>query len=70
MQTSNAWRIWLVVLVLANMLLWAWTQGYLMWLGTGPTPVQEPHRLEQQLKPDGLTVRQTDAQKAPTPASD
>ena len=38
MQTSNAWRIWLVVLVLANVLLWAWTQGYLMWLGTGPTP--------------------------------
>lgn len=57
MQNPNPWRNWLLALIVANVLFWAWAQGALRWLGVGPTPVQEPQRLQQQVQPQGLQLR-------------
>jgi hypothetical protein len=57
MKPNHFWRNTAIVLVLANLLFWAWTQGHLRLLGLGPTPVEEPQRLQQQVNPDGLTLR-------------
>lgn len=45
------------VLAVANLLYWLWNDGSLRFLGLGPKPVQESHRLENQLDPELLTVR-------------
>ena len=42
----------------ANALLWAWTQGWLGTLAPAPPALQgrEPERLQQQVRPEALTV--------------
>jgi hypothetical protein len=42
----------------ANALLWAWTQGWLGALAPAPPALQgrEPERLQQQVRPEALTV--------------
>ncbi len=57
MNPTPFWRNLALALVLVNLLLWAWTQGHLRLLGLGPKPVEEPQRMQQQIQPQGLTVR-------------
>ena len=57
MNSNKFWRNALIALAVVNVLFWAWTQGYLRWLGVGPTPVREPHRVENQVDPELLTVK-------------
>lgn len=57
MNPTRFWRNLALALVLVNLLLWAWTQGHLRLLGLGPAPVEEPQRMQQQIHPEGLTVR-------------
>ena len=45
------------ILAVANLLYWLWNDGSLRFLGLGPKPVQEPHRLENQVDPELLTVK-------------
>lgn len=63
MKPTPFWRNVAIVLVLANLLLWAWTQGHLRLLGLGPVPVEEPQRLQQQIHPEGLTLRPAEPAK-------
>lgn len=63
MKPTPFWRHVAFVLVLANLLMWAWTQGHLHWVGLGPVPVEEPQRMQQQINPEGLTVRSGEAPK-------
>jgi hypothetical protein len=51
------WRNTAVVLVVINLLFWAWTQGYLRLLGVGPQRVQEPERLSAQLQAEAMTLK-------------
>jgi len=54
-------------LVGANLLLFAWTQGWLGRLAPLPPALQgrEPERLEQQVRPEALTVLRPRATAAP-----
>jgi hypothetical protein len=69
-------RILLLVLILANGLYFAWTQGLLRAYGFAPTQQSEPQRLQQQINPDAIRVlnagelklAQDQAQAAQTPA--
>ena len=45
------------ILAVANLLYWLWNDGSLRFLGLGPKPVQESHRLENQVDPELLTVK-------------
>jgi hypothetical protein len=63
MKNTPFWRNSLIVLVLANLALWAWTQGHLRVLGLGPAPVEEPHRLQQQVNPEALTPKPNELQR-------
>lgn len=58
--------IWL--LLLANALYFAWTQGYLGALGLAPTEQAEPQRLQGQIKPESLRLL-NDPRPAPSPLS-
>jgi len=49
-------RLAVLLLLLANGAYFAWAQGWLRPLGLGPLEQREPHRLEQQLKPDAVRV--------------
>jgi hypothetical protein len=40
-----------------NLLFWLWNDGGLRFLGLGPKPVQEPHRVENQVDPELLTIK-------------
>ena len=51
------WRNTAMVLVVINLLFWAWTQGYLRLLGLGPQRVQEPERMSAQLQPEVMTLK-------------
>jgi hypothetical protein len=57
MNSHKSWRNALIALAVINLLFWMWTQGYLRWLGVGPTPVREPHRVENQVDPELLTIK-------------
>lgn len=57
MNPNKSWRNALIALAAINLLFWMWTQGYLRWLGVGPTPVREPHRVENQVDPELLTIK-------------
>jgi cell division protein FtsN len=48
------WTIW--ILVLANAGYFVWTQGYLDGLGMAPQDQREPHRLQEQVKPEQLRL--------------
>jgi hypothetical protein len=45
------------ILAVANLLYWLWNDGSLRFLGLGPKPLQESHRLENQVDPELLTVK-------------
>ncbi|MDE2119693.1 MAG: hypothetical protein KGJ64_03265 [Betaproteobacteria bacterium] len=45
-----------LILMLGNLLLWAWAHGVLRPLGLAPAPVGEPQRLQQQLHPGSLVL--------------
>ncbi len=45
------------VLAAVNLLFWLWNDGSLRFLGLGPKPVQEPHRVENQVDPELLTIK-------------
>lgn len=49
-------RIVVLLLFVANAGYFAWGSGMLRAYGLGPTPQQEPQRLEQQVRPDGMRV--------------
>jgi hypothetical protein len=57
MPSSSSSRNWLWALVLANLLFWLWTEGHLRWLGVGPKPVQEPERVQEQIRPEALKLK-------------
>ena len=49
-------RLLILLLVLANCVYFAWTQGALTQLGLAPTQQANPERLEQQVLPELLLV--------------
>jgi hypothetical protein len=49
-------RFFVLLLLLANGLYYAWSEGWLRELGTGPAVQAEPQRLEQQIKPEALRI--------------
>ena len=57
MNSHKSWRNALIVLAIVNLLFWMWTQGYLRWLGVGPTPVREPQRIDNQVDPELLRLK-------------
>ena len=57
MKHPSFWRQAALALLLLNLLLWAWTQGYLRLLGLGPQRVQEPERLSAQLQAEAMTLK-------------
>jgi hypothetical protein len=54
-------RLIVLLLLLANALFYAWTQGYLLAWGTGPTQQSEPQRLAQQVRPQAVQVLPAEA---------
>ena len=44
-------------LAVINLLFWLWNDGGLRFLGLGPKPVQEPHRMNNQIDPELLQVK-------------
>ena len=57
MSSKIVWRNLAVLLALANLLFWSWSQGYLREVGMGPKAVQEPQRLKDQVEPQALTIQ-------------
>lgn len=49
-------RLLVLALILANGVYFAWSDGMLRMYGFGPTQQREPHRVEQQIKPDALRI--------------
>ena len=49
-------RLVVLLLLVANASYFAWGSGMLRAYGLGPTPQQEPQRLEQQVRPEALRV--------------
>jgi len=49
-------RMVVLVLVLLNSAYFAWSQGWLLSLGYGPTQQREPQRLSQQIRPEALVL--------------
>jgi hypothetical protein len=57
-------RLLILLLLLANVTYFSWTQGALSKLGLAPAHQSEPERLQQQVHPELLLV--TPAASAPT----
>ena len=51
MKTKYLLRNVVYVLAVVNLLFWLWNDGGLRFLGLGPKPVQEPHRMKNQIDP-------------------
>ena len=49
-------RLFVLVLLLANGLFFAWSHGLLRAYGFAPAPVSEPQRMAQQIKPESITL--------------
>jgi len=45
-----------LLLVLANLLFWAWSSGGLKILGWAPIDPREPQRVEEQLRPEVIQL--------------
>lgn len=52
-------RLFVLALLLANGLYFAWSQGLLLDYGLGPAPQGEPQRLSQQIAPDSVRLLTT-----------
>ncbi|MGN1057689.1 MAG: SPOR domain-containing protein [Comamonas sp.] len=50
-------RFVLLILIIANAGYFAWAQGWMATLGWAPSTESEPYRLQQQVRPDVLSVR-------------
>ncbi len=69
-------RLIFLLLLLANALFYAWSQGYLLAWGQGPVQQSEPQRMGQQLRPESVRVLppeevrllETQVAQAPRPA--
>lgn len=59
-------RFALFVLLIANAGYWAWTQGWMATLGWAPAVQSEPYRLQQQVRPEVLTIAQPEPASPPT----
>lgn len=46
-----------LLLVLANLLFWAWSSGSLSIFGWAPIDPREPQRVEEQLRPEVIEVQ-------------
>ncbi len=57
MNSKFFWRNVVYALAAINLLFWLWNDGSLRFLGLGPKPVQEPHRVENQVDPELLTIK-------------
>jgi hypothetical protein len=57
MKTKYLLRNVVYVLAVVNLLFWLWNDGGLRFLGLGPKPVQEPHRMNNQIDPELLQVK-------------
>jgi hypothetical protein len=49
-------RLLVLLIVLANGLYWAWTQGWLREMGLTPVQQAEPQRVAQQIRPDSIRL--------------
>jgi hypothetical protein len=49
-------RWFVLALLLANVMFWAWGHGWLAPLGLTPTTERDPARLQQQVRPDSVRV--------------
>jgi len=49
-------RLFVLVLLLANGLFFAWSNGLLRAYGFAPAPVNEPQRMAQQIKPESIKL--------------
>lgn len=49
-------RLFVLLLIAANALYFAWSQGHLAFAGWQPAQVGEPHRLEQQINPTAVRL--------------
>jgi hypothetical protein len=45
-----------LLLVLTNVLFWAWSSGSLKIVGWAPTDPREPQRVEEQLRPEVIQL--------------
>lgn len=56
---KSRWRVVVVLLVLANLGYFAWSQGSFAAFGFQPARFteREPHRVEQQVRPELLQIR-------------
>lgn len=49
-------RLFVLLLILANGVYFAWSQGLLRAYGFAPVPQSEPHRVAQQIRPEAIHV--------------
>jgi hypothetical protein len=49
-------RLAVLFLLIANAAFFAWSRGLLLPLGLGPASPSEPHRIEQQLRPNDIRI--------------
>ena len=61
-------RAVVLLLLCANLLFWAWSNGWMAGLGWAPSTESEPERLQQQVAPYKLQL-QKDKAPADTPAA-
>ena len=61
-------RLLLILLFAANLAYAAWGQGWLVAVGWGPSPTNEPWRLEKQMRPEAVQLIAVAAK--PPPAAD
>jgi hypothetical protein len=58
-------RLLVLVLLLANSVYFAWSQGYFRMYGFAPAVLHEPQRLQQQIRPDNIRLlSEADLEKA------
>jgi hypothetical protein len=62
-------RALVLLLTLANVGYWAWSQGLLASYGWAPASASEPQRLQQQLRPEALQLLDNGAAPAEAPRS-
>ena len=62
-------RLAVIVLLLANAVYYAWSQGFLKELGFAPEEQAEPQRMNQQIRPETLQILRVNPGKASSSSS-